>query len=53
MGIMAEHLLDYIKSIEKHDKFLMDIGNARVYDDDKGICVCSLFIIFYDEIFIL
>ncbi|PWA74714.1 protein kinase C, Tyrosine-protein kinase, non-receptor Jak/Tyk2 [Artemisia annua] len=35
MGIMAEHLLDYIKSIQKHDKLLMDIGNARVYDDDK------------------
>ena len=31
----------------------MDIGNARVYDDGKGTCVCSIFIIFYDEKIIL
>ena len=53
MGIMEENLLDYIKSAKNCNKFSMNIGNARVYDDGKGICACSIFIIFYDESIIL
>ncbi|PWA43149.1 replication protein A 70 kDa DNA-binding subunit D [Artemisia annua] len=36
MGIMAEKLPDYIKAIENYDKFLMKIGNARVYVEGKA-----------------
>ncbi|PWA38129.1 replication protein A 70 kDa DNA-binding subunit D [Artemisia annua] len=46
IGIMAENLLDYIKSTKNCNKFSMNMGNARVYDDGKSICIGSTFEIF-------
>ncbi|PWA91858.1 hypothetical protein CTI12_AA087020 [Artemisia annua] len=37
IGIMAVDLLDYMKSTKNCNKFSMNIYNARVYDDGKGI----------------
>ncbi|GJR68466.1 hypothetical protein Tco_0014531 [Tanacetum coccineum] len=40
--ILGEKMLDYIISYEAKDKFLVNIENARVFDDGKGTYICII-----------